>query len=146
MRWQLWTGLLRGVLALAVITPAIIAAQTPAPAGGAEKMVAPAMAAFTRYAEKLEVPRAGKASVKVQAELGSWVSIKRAREITVPPQGFYLATLSNGTAVTVIKGEEKLRKAGEIWAVPDGQSMTVKIQVKRQETVGLEIFSLGIGH
>ena len=96
-------------------------------------MVAPGMAALTRYAENLQVPRAGKASVNVQAELGSWVSIKRAREIRVPPQGFYLATLSNGTAVTVINGEEKLRKAGEIWAVSDGQSMTVKIQNKRQE-------------
>ena len=131
-----------GVLALAVITPALIAGQTPGHPGAAEKMVAPGMAAFTRYAENLQVPRAGKASVNVQAELGSWVSIKRAREIRVPPQGFYLATLSNGTAVTVINGEEKLRKAGEIWAVSDGQSMTVKIQNKRQETVGLEIFSL----
>ena len=84
--------------------------------------------------------------VAVQAELSSWSTVNRSREITIPPQGFYIATLSNGTAMTVINGEEKLRHAGEMWAVADGQSMTVKIEEKKQENVGLEIFSIRAGH
>ena len=48
--------------------------------------------------------------------------------------------------MTVINGEEKLRHAGEMWAVADGQSMTVKIEEKKQENVGLEIFSIRAGH
>jgi hypothetical protein len=126
----------------AVLVHAQQATVTPA----AAKMVAPGMAAVTRYAEKLDVPRKGKASVAVHAELSSWSTVNRSREITIPPQGFYIATLSNGTAMTVINGEEKLRHAGEMWAVADGQSMTVKIEEKKQENVGLEIFSIRASH
>ena len=71
MRWQLPTSLLPGVLALAVTTPALIAGQTPGPAGAAEKMVAPGMAcvdplrgepsgAARRQGEHQRASRAGK--------------------------------------------------------------------------------------
>jgi hypothetical protein len=142
MRWLIYSVLVSASLALLVPAHLYMEAQTAAPA--AETLVAPSMAAVTRHAEKLEVPRKGKSSLHVQAELSSWISINRAREITVPPQGLYLATLTNGTALTTINGEEKLRKAGETWLVPQGQAMTVKIQEKRQETVGLEVFSLKV--
>jgi hypothetical protein len=48
--------------------------------------------------------------------------------------------------MTVINGEEKLRHAGEMWVVADGQSMTVKIEEKKQENIGLEIFSIRVAH
>ena len=38
------------------------------------------------------------------------------------------------------------KHAGEMWAMADGQSMTVKIEEKKQENVGLEIFSIRAGH
>ena len=119
-------GLAVPMLVAAVLVHAQQATGTP----GAAKMVAPGMAAVTRYAEKLDVPRKGKASIAVQAELSSWSTVNRSREITIP----------------VINGEEKLRHAGEMWAVADGQSMTVKIEEKKQENVGLEIFSIRAGH
>jgi hypothetical protein len=131
-------------LVLVVLNSMLVAAQAAGPA--AENLVAPTMISVNRYAQKMEVPRKGKANVMVQAELSGWTSIKRAREITIPAQGFYIATLNNGTVITTINGEEKQRKAGEIWAVAEGQSMTLKIQDKRQETVGLEIFSLRASH
>ena len=114
-------------------------------------MVAPGMESRTRHTEKLEVPRKGKANlaaakIAVQAELSGWTTINGSREVTVPPQGFYLATLGNGSALTVINGEEKLRHAGEMWAVQDGQSMTVKIQEKKQENLALNIFSVRPSH
>lgn len=146
------SGLLRKAVILAgfalpvVGVSALVHAQQAGGAPVGAKMVAPGMAAVTRHSEKLDVPRKGKASVAVQTELSSWSSVNRSREITIPPQGFYIATLSNGTAMTVINGEEKLRHAGEMWAVPDGQSMTVKIEEKKQENVGLEIFSIRAGH
>ena len=139
-------AILAGLAVPMLVAPVLVHAQQATVTPAAAKMVAPGMAAVTRHAEKLDVPRKGKASVAVQAELSSWSTVNRSREITIPPQGFYIATLSNGTAMTVINGEEKLRHAGEMWAVADGQSMTVKIEEKKQENVGLEIFSIRAGH
>jgi hypothetical protein len=138
-------AILAGFAVPMLVAPVLVHAQQAA-ATPAARMVAPGMAAVTRHAEKLDVPRKGKASVAVQTELSSWSTVNRSREITIPPQGFYIATLSNGTAMTVINGEEKLRHAGEMWAVADGQSMMVKIEEKKQENVGLEIFSIRAGH
>jgi hypothetical protein len=60
--------------------------------------------------------------------LRSWITVNGSREITIPSQGFYIASLGKGAAVTTINGEEQLRHAGEMWAVQDGQTMTVKIK------------------
>jgi hypothetical protein len=139
-------AILAGFAVPMLVAPALVHAQQAAVTPAAARMVAPGMAAVTRHTEKLDVPRKGKASVAVQTELSSWSTVNRSREITIPPQGFYIATLSNGTAMTVINGEEKLRHAGEMWAVADGQSMMVKIEEKKQENVGLEIFSIRAGH
>jgi hypothetical protein len=119
-----------------------LGAQTAAAGTAPAKVIAPGLTAATRHAEKLDVPRKGKSNVAVQAELSSWITVNRSREITIPPQGFYIATLGNGTAVTVINGEKKLRHVGEMWAVQEGQSMTVTIQDKKQENVALDIFSV----
>jgi len=134
------------LFASVLVLPTRIVAQTTPAGFSGEKTVAVGMAAITRHVEKLDVPRKAKASLAVQTELSSWATTNRAREITVPPRGFYIATLGNGSVVTVINKEEKLRHAGEMWAVQDGQSMTVKIQDKKQENVVLQILSLSTGH
>lgn len=121
-------------------------ARTEAPSSDAAKMVAAGMEARSRHTEKLDVPRNGRGKISVEAELTGWNTLNRAREITIPARGFYIATLRNGSVVTVINKEEKLRRAGEIWAVQDGQAMTVKIQEKRQESVSLDIFAVRPGH
>lgn len=139
-------AILAGFAVPMLLVPVLVHAQQAAAVPAATRMLAPGMAAVTRHAQKLDVPRKGKASVAVQAELSSWSTVNRSRGITIPPQGFYIATLSNGTAMTVINGEEKLRHAGEMWVVADGQSMTVKIEEKKQENIGLEIFSIRVAH
>ena len=132
---------LGGTLLLAFLLAAQLAAQPAKSAADGAKLVAPNMEARSRHVEKLEVPRkTGKLSVQV--ELTGWTTINGAKEATIPPQGFYIATLGNGTALTTINGEEKLRRAGDMWAVEDGQAMKVKIQGKRQESVVIHIFSV----
>jgi hypothetical protein len=133
-------------LLVAILAPVLVDAQSAAASSEGEKMLARDVAATTRYGESLEVPRKGKPNLAVRAELGSWISTDKAREITVPPQGFYIATLGNGSVITTIDGEEKQRRAGDIWAVQDGQSMTVKILDKKQENVVLHILSIRPSH
>jgi hypothetical protein len=140
--------ILLSVLALITI-PA--AAQTSAPSTSAAKVIAPGLESTARYAEKLDVPKEGKPNfsagkLTVEAEISHWTTINGSREFTVPSQDFYIATLDNGTAVTVINGEEKLRHAGDMWAVQQGQSMTVRIGERRQENVTLDIFSVRPSH
>ena len=146
MRHTTGTDFFVALVTLLLAVPTLAGAQNAAAAGAPEKTLAPGMAAVARYAEKLEVPHKGKASTSMQVEFSNWTTLNRTRETTIPPQGFYIATLVNGTAVTVINGEEKVRHAGEMWAVQDGQSMSVKITDKKQENVGLEIVSIRGGH
>jgi len=105
-------ALLGLILPPTLLMTTLLGAQITGAAPAAAKMVAPGIEARTRLTEKLDVPRKGKANfaaakIAVQAELSGWTTINGSREVTVPPQGFYIATLGNGTAVTVINGEEK---------------------------------------
>jgi len=131
-------------LLMSLLAPMLAAAQAGSSAA-AEKIVAPGMSGTIRYTEKLQVSREGKASFAVHAELARWFSTNGSREITIPPRGFYIATLLDDSAVTVINGEETQRTAGEIWAVRDGQTMTLKIQDPKQQGVSFEILSLRPG-
>ena len=121
-----------------------LCAQPTKPVPDAAKLVAVDMESRSRHAERIEIPRrAGK--LAVQVEFSGWTTINGAKEISVPSQGFYIATLGNGVALTTINGEEKVRHAGEMWAVQDGQVMKVKVQGKHQESVVIHIFSVRPG-
>ena len=75
------SGPLRKAAILAgLAVPMLVHAQQATVTPAAAKMVAPGMAVVTRHAEKLDVPRKGKASVAVQAELSSWSTVNRSRE------------------------------------------------------------------
>jgi hypothetical protein len=126
--------------------PMTVSAQAGSTGRPSETVLTRGMVARTEQVERLEVPRKGKPNLIVQAERSSWISITRAREITVPPQGFYIVTLANGTVATLINKEEKQRHAGDMWAVPDGQSMSLRILDKRQENVMLHVLSIRITH
>jgi hypothetical protein len=146
---RVFVGLNRCAMAallMSLLAPMLAIAQAGSSAAAAEKVVAPGMSGAIRYTETLQVTRKGKGSIAVQAELAGWVSTNGSREIIIPPRGFYIVTLLNDSAVTVINGEETRRTAGEIWAVQDGQSMTVRIRDPKQENVSLEILSLRPGH
>jgi len=128
----------RAVLMVAVWTLSLAAAQAAAQDGDVVKMLAPGVAATTRFSENLEVPK-GEAKVGLHVELGSWRLSSATREIRVPPQGFYIADLRNGTVLTVIGGLEKRRHTGEMWAVQPGESMVVKMTEPKQQNVMLHI-------
>ena len=135
-------GILVSVLLLA--TQLVAQTDQSVSAPDAAKLVAPNMEARSRHIEKLEVPRMT-GTLGVQVELTGWTTVNGAKETTIPAQGFYIATLGNGVALTTINGEEKVRRAGDMWAVQDGQAMKVKIQGKRQESVVIHIFSVRPG-
>ena len=133
-------------LLLTLSLPAMVAGQAGVNAATAERTIVPNLIATTRFTDRLQVPMKNKASLLLQVNIAAWTSTARAREISVPPQGFYLATLENGVILTIINGEQKQRHAGEIWAVQNGQSMTIRIQNSKQENVLLRIVSLEPGH
>src|ERR1035438_7192887 len=133
-----------GILVSVLLLATQLVAPTDQSGPDAAKLVAPNMEARSRHVEKLEVPRMT-GTRGVQVELTGWTTVNGAKETTIPAQGFYIATLGNGVALTTIDGEEKVRRAGEMWAVQDGQSMKVKIQGKRQESVVIHIFPVRPG-
>lgn len=137
----------RAVFVFLVFVAISAIAQTAQPGTTAAREIVPGVEAVTHHAENLDVPKQGKPNfvagkLSFQVETAHWTTIKGTRQFTVPPQAFYIATFMNGTAVVGVNGEERLRHPGEMWTVPAGQSMTVKIQEKRQENVTLDIFSL----
>lgn len=129
------------LLLIAVWMPALAAAQAESADKDKDgvKMLATGVAATTRHSEKLEVPKGAQAKVDLYVELGSWRLSSATREIRVPPQGFYIADLRNGTVLTVIGGQEKRRDTGELWAVQPGESMIVKIIDPKQQNALLHI-------
>jgi len=126
-------------LMIAVWALALAAAQAAPGDSDGVKTLAPGVAATSRYAEELEVPKGAQAKVSLHVELGSWLLSSATREIRVPSQGFYIADLRNGTVLTVIGGQEKRRHTGELWAVQPGESMVVKLTEPKQQNVLLHI-------
>lgn len=122
--------------------PGVVSAQVASTDKQNVKMLSPGVYATARYSEHLEVPKGPRAKVGLRLELGSWRLSGETREITVPPQGFYIADLRNGPIVTVIGGREQRRLTGELWVVQAGESMTVRITDRRQQNVLLSIVSI----
>jgi hypothetical protein len=106
------------------------------------RSLSPGVVTTSSDIERLEVPRTGKPNLVVKVELGTWVVGDASREVTIEPQGFYIADLSDGEVATVIGEEEKLRHAGEMRVVKEGQSMTVKVRTRRRQRATLSVFSV----
>jgi hypothetical protein len=126
------------------LAASLCAAQVPTSGARPEQVtaLAPGVTASTRLSEQLEVPRPQRARVSVRAELGTWQLRGATREIRVPPQGFYIAELGNGTVTTIINGKETERTAGDVWAVEAGETMTVRITNPKQQSALLHVFSV----
>jgi hypothetical protein len=122
----------------------VAALADEAAAPSVEKSLTNEIAATTRFVSEVEVPRPGRAPLRARLELGSWRLTSKRKEIEVPAQGFYLAELVNGSVVTVIKGKVEERRAGDQWAVGDGERMMITITGKRQENALLQIFRVHV--
>jgi hypothetical protein len=128
-------------LVLALALPALTAAQAPLEQG----LRAAGVTVSSRYTDKLQV-RSGGRTIGVTTELGSWRIEKVKQDIELPAQGFYIAELVNGSVITVIGGRETVRNSGDLWAVPAGEAMRVRIGGTKQENVLLHIFSIRVGN
>jgi hypothetical protein len=85
-----------------------------------------AAVSFTRFSGVAGVPAAGTVN-RVGVEVKDWALGGNPQGFQVPAQGFYIAQLRSGEAITTIGGQSERRVVGDFWTVEPGQIMAVSL-------------------
>src|SRR5712692_3618615 len=65
-----------------------------------------------RFSRVTRVPAAGEATTAMRLEVKDWALEKSPKGLQIPAQGFYIAQLRSGRAITTIGGKSRKRLAG----------------------------------
>jgi hypothetical protein len=91
-----------------------------------------------RFAGPLSVRTASGATRTVRVAIRTW-GIPNRQRATLPERGYLIVQLVSGEAATVIAGERRQRKEGDMWTVASGQALLVETA---RDTATLSVISV----
>jgi hypothetical protein len=118
---------------------AAIGRAQPSAQPSPEMTLAKGLRSRVRYSDRVDLGKGRVASV----ELSYWVLMDPSQEITIPAHGFYVAEVVGGAVATVANDKkETMHPPGDIWSVPDGQTVVVRFAGKKQQNAILRVFAV----